>query len=675
MYKLHLLLTYLRSKALAILAMLGVSACVFLMLVSVSVMSGFLWKIERAAKGLFGDVVVESGGVTGMAYYDEFIAEVTKKVPEVKAGSPFILAYGILPVPGTDFRQTIQIAGIRLPQRVDVSDFEQGLYFEAGVPRPTFDPPAKLLLERIKQDNDQVLLIRQRETLKVYALQTDRDKLLPIQRQRLDKLLDSPPPVGDDDMAWLAALPQKTADDLTDSQMRDILASQAIAERIQTTFVFRRRAQRCILNTQKYRQQWTDLRNVLAQAQDKGPSASTTAALSQALVLLETLAAEDFLRTNKSVEAALPGLKDELKRARQDLPTVETVDALDRCLALTQEYLMGDAAHRVVLGLGIGGLSFRSPKGETIRHVVPGNKISLLMLPLGKATGTSMPQVQMADFTVIDDNHSDVSSIDSKFVYIPFETLQAMNNMAAEYDADDSKRVVVPARCSQIHFKVDIDKWVPSARLLEGAKGQWLPHRYSEEEILQDVSGKIQELWKTFAAEPSHRASGEVSIVTWRQLQRHVIGPIQQQRTLAIVMNSIMWGVSVLLIVVILYVIVVQKTADIGIVKAVGGSSWGVAGIFFGYGAIIGLIGSVLGSVLGWIFVRNINAIQDFTDATVGFRVWDPETFMFEKIPNEVDWSAAVWIIAGALVAGLIGAMIPAVRAARMQPVEALRYE
>ncbi|MCE5278092.1 MAG: FtsX-like permease family protein [Planctomycetaceae bacterium] len=672
MYKLHLLLTYLRSKALAILAVLGVMACVFLMLVSVSVMSGFLWKIERAAKGLFGDVVVEAGGVSGMAYYDEFISEVTAKVPEVKAGSPFILAYGLLPVPGTDFRQTIQIAGIRLPQRVDVSDFEQGLYFQAGVDRPTFDPPAKLLLERIKQDDDWVASIRQRELLKVYALRTDRNKLLPIQRRRLDTLLDASPPVSGDDMDWLSTLPQKTADDLTESQMHEILRAQAMAERIQTTSIFRRRAQRCILNTQKYRQQRASLYKELAQARDKGPAASTTAALGEALVLLDRLAAEDFLRTNKAVAAKMPALKDELKRSGDGLPTVETVDALDTCLALTQEYLMGDEAHRVVLGLGIGGLSFRSSNGETIRHVVPGNKISLLMLPLGKATGTALPEVQMADFTIVDDNRSDVSSIDSKFVYIPFETLQAMNNMAAEHSAEDPTRMVVPPRCSQIHFKVDLDQWKPSALM---ASRPWWRGRPSEEEMLQDVAGKIQDLWKTFSADPRRAMSADVSIVTWRQLQRHVIGPIQQQRTLAIVMNSIMWGVSVLLIVVILYVIVVQKTADIGIVKAVGGSSWGVAGIFFGYGAIIGLIGSVLGAVLGWLFVRNINPVQDWTDAVFGFRVWDRETFMFEKIPNELDWSAAVWIIAGAIVAGLIGALIPAVRAARMQPVEALRYE
>ena len=71
----------------------------------------------------------------------------------------------------------------------------------------------------------------------------------------------------------------------------------------------------------------------------------------------------------------------------------------------------------------------------------------------------------------------------------------------------------------------------------------------------------------------------------------------------------------------------------------------------------------------------HINAIQDWADAMFGLRVWDRKSFMFEFIPNQVDWTMAVFILAGSIIAGLIGALIPAIRAARMQPVEALRYE
>ena len=70
MYKLSLCLRYLRSRVLAYFAMLGVGLCVAMMLICVSVMSGFLWKIERAARGLFGDIVVESASLSGLGLYD-----------------------------------------------------------------------------------------------------------------------------------------------------------------------------------------------------------------------------------------------------------------------------------------------------------------------------------------------------------------------------------------------------------------------------------------------------------------------------------------------------------------------------------------------------------------------------------------------------------------------------
>ncbi len=133
--------------------------------------------------------------------------------------------------------------------------------------------------------------------------------------------------------------------------------------------------------------------------------------------------------------------------------------------------------------------------------------------------------------------------------------------------------------------------------------------------------------------------------------------------------------VSVVLIFAIFYMIVVEKTRDIGVMKALGASSGGVAQIFLAYGAAIGLIGSILGTVGGYYFVRHINAIHDAVGRWFGLQMWSKDWFLFEKIPNDVNPSTALAIVAGAIAAGLVGAMVPAIRAARMQPVEALRYE
>ncbi|KKK80614.1 hypothetical protein LCGC14_2821720, partial [marine sediment metagenome] len=77
MYKLFLCLKYLRRRALAIIAVVSVMLCVFMVLISVSVMDGFLRKVEVAAKGLFGDIIVDATSLSGIGRYDEFISRLT----------------------------------------------------------------------------------------------------------------------------------------------------------------------------------------------------------------------------------------------------------------------------------------------------------------------------------------------------------------------------------------------------------------------------------------------------------------------------------------------------------------------------------------------------------------------------------------------------------------------
>ena len=90
---------------------------------------------------------------------------------------------------------------------------------------------------------------------------------------------------------------------------------------------------------------------------------------------------------------------------------------------------------------------------------------------------------------------------------------------------------------------------------------------------------------------------------------------------------------------------------------------------------VIGAVGSAVGAVLGWYFVRNINAIEQWLVRVFGWRVWDRKVYAFDAIPNTVDTGDVVFIVIAAMAAAIVGATIPALRAAKMNPVEALRYE
>ena len=107
-----------------------------------------------------------------------------------------------------------------------------------------------------------------------------------------------------------------------------------------------------------------------------------------------------------------------------------------------------------------------------------------------------------------------------------------------------------------------------------------------------------------------------------------------------------------------------------------GGSSTGVASVFVLYGAAVGITGSLLGAVLGVLFVTYINEIQDFLiQLNPAWRVWDLQVYSFDRIPNEVNPLDAIVVVLVAIVASTFGSVAAAWRAGTMHPVEAIRHE
>jgi len=108
----------------------------------------------------------------------------------------------------------------------------------------------------------------------------------------------------------------------------------------------------------------------------------------------------------------------------------------------------------------------------------------------------------------------------------------------------------------------------------------------------------------------------------------------------------------------------------------VGATSVGVANIFVAYGAAVGVVGGALGTGIGTLFVRYINELQGLlVRIHPSALIWNPEVYTFDRIPNRVNPLDALVIYAIAIVASMLGSLIAAVRAARVWPVEALRYE
>jgi len=121
--------------------------------------------------------------------------------------------------------------------------------------------------------------------------------------------------------------------------------------------------------------------------------------------------------------------------------------------------------------------------------------------------------------------------------------------------------------------------------------------------------------------------------------------------------------------------IVRLKQKDIAIIKSCGAAGSSVAWIFVGFGACVGMAGSGVGVVFGYVVTKNVNTIEEGIRIIFGLKLWKSSVYLFSRIPNEVDWFWALCFVLLAIIAAAIGTLIPAIVAARTKPVEILRYE
>ena len=188
----------------------------------------------------------------------------------------------------------------------------------------------------------------------------------------------------------------------------------------------------------------------------------------------------------------------------------------------------------------------------------------------------------------------------------------------------------------------------------------------------------IRGVWRTFVQEQldaNPYLMTSTVIKTARQLQSRQIAAYEKQMgILLLIFGVISFGV-VLLVFCIFCMIVRLKQKDIAIIKSCGATSSSVAFVFVGFGACVGVIGSGIGAILGYIITRNINTIEDWIRIIFGLKLWKSSVYLFSKIPNEVNWPWAMRIALMAIIAAAIGTLIPAIIAARTKPVNILRYE
>ncbi len=295
-----------------------------------------------------------------------------------------------------------------------------------------------------------------------------------------------------------------------------------------------------------------------------------------------------------------------------------------------QEGQRMDPAREQFTGIvpGIGLASFRDSSGLDRFLVLPGDDVKITF-----PTAGTPPKAVSDTFTIVDFYESKMSEYDSNFVFVPIASLQRMRGMI------DPQTGLTSVNSIQI-------------RLRAGA----------------DLDAVRDRLRRAFPADM-------YSVATWRDKQGPLLSAVDMEMAVLNILLFLIIAVAGFGILAIFFMIVVEKTRDIGILKSLGAGAAGIAGIFLGYGLFLGLVGAGAGLGLGLAIAWNINRIRAGVEWFTGERVFDPSIYYFFKIPTIVDPPTVAWIIVGAVGIAVASSVLPALRAARLHPVEALRHE
>ena len=286
----------------------------------------------------------------------------------------------------------------------------------------------------------------------------------------------------------------------------------------------------------------------------------------------------------------------------------------------------------IILGLAISGQPFIDENGEKqeLFMLKPGDDLHITL-----PTAGGNPQPVTENCTVVDFYSSNMHEYDSNFAFMPLKRMQEIRGMIEPGTGESSVSSI------QVKLKPDAD--------LDAARD------------------------KLIARFPPDMFS--YVIQTWQDSQRPLLSAVSMEVTVLNILLFMIIAVAGFGILATFYMIVVEKTKDIGILKALGAPSRGVMSIFLTYGLSLGLVGTGAGILLGLSFVYYINEIADVVQWISGQEIFDPTIYYFSKIPTIVEPFTVMWVALGAVGIAVLASVLPALRAARLHPVEALRYE
>jgi lipoprotein-releasing system permease protein len=215
----------------------------------------------------------------------------------------------------------------------------------------------------------------------------------------------------------------------------------------------------------------------------------------------------------------------------------------------------------------------------------------------------------------------------------------------------DNSFIFVPLEAAQLFFR--------------------LPDAVTSLEVFVADPDRVREERRLIAA----ALGGQVRIVDWQQANSSLFNAVEIERNVMFLILTLIIVVAAFNIISSMIMMVKDKGRDIAILRTMGASRGAILRIFMLSGASIGVLGTIAGLLLGVVFTLNIEAIRQGLQKVIGTDLFAAEIYFFTRIPARLESSEVAAVVLMALALSFLATLYPSWRAARLDPVEALRYE
>ncbi|GCD52797.1 lipoprotein-releasing ABC transporter permease subunit [Acetobacter pasteurianus] len=216
----------------------------------------------------------------------------------------------------------------------------------------------------------------------------------------------------------------------------------------------------------------------------------------------------------------------------------------------------------------------------------------------------------------------------------------------------NSSVVFLPMHAAQIYFQI--------------------PNKATQIQVMTKDAEHVRPV--TLAIEDAVGDPG-LRVLDWTNANNALFGAVQVEQNVMFLILTLIILVAAFNVISSLIMMVKDKTADIAVLRTIGASRGAIMRIFLMCGAFVGVTGTVAGTALGVVFCMNIERIRQLLQKLTGTNLFNPEVYYLEHLPAKLVWGQVAEVIVMALGLSLLATLYPSWRAAKTDPVEALRHE